>query len=235
MPYQWRRISRSTLVQVMACCLTSPSQYLNHHQDCSVAFAWEQFQKSFINLILNTCSEITRLKLLPPRGQWVKGYTCCASLSLSASLSCASSLFSVEVSVARANLKWLAAFCGWPCWKNTAPRPSKDCHCACVSPKVGPCNQYRDVIWELRCFKTSDARVFVQNFIQAAHHRVFEQQRNIKAPHYWPFVRGIHRSTSQRACNAESVSMPWRHHVPGTKYKGTLRKRDLAKDGREVS
>ena len=33
-------------------------------------------------------------------------------------------------------------------------------------------------------------------------------------PHYWPFVRGsTGQFLSQGACNVESVSMPWCHHV----------------------
>ena len=40
---------------------------------------------------------------------------------------------------------------------------------------------------------------------------------NIKAPYRWPFVKGIHWwFPSQRASNAESVSISWHHHDPRT-------------------
>ena len=67
----WRHRSGSTLAQVMACCLTEPSHYVNQamlidHQRCSVAFTWEQFHKKCSwTLIHNMFSEITHLKLLP--------------------------------------------------------------------------------------------------------------------------------------------------------------------------
>ena len=85
----WHQRSWSTLVQVMAYCLTAPSHQrswstlaqLNqwfvawqrqaitgtnvlYHQRCSVEFTWEQFHK-WINLIHNICSDITLPKLLP--------------------------------------------------------------------------------------------------------------------------------------------------------------------------
>ena len=45
----WRHRYRSTLAQVMACCLTAPSHHtkslhrpmLTYHQRCSMAFSWE--------------------------------------------------------------------------------------------------------------------------------------------------------------------------------------------------
>ena len=48
---------------------------------------------------------------------------------------------------------------------------------------------------------------------------VFHQSDVIKAPHYWPFVRGIHQwpvdSPCKRANNVKIISMSssWRHHV----------------------
>ena len=46
----WRHRSESTLAQVMACCLTAPTHYLNH---CwliiSKAFIWGQFRKRYLS------------------------------------------------------------------------------------------------------------------------------------------------------------------------------------------
>ena len=53
--------------------------------------------------------------------------------------------------------------------------------------------------WRL---KSPTSPLFTQPFVQA------QIKENIKAPRYWPFVRGI-----QRASNAENVSIWWRHHV----------------------
>ena len=39
-----------------------------------------------------------------------------------------------------------------------------------------------------------------------------------KAPHHWPFVLGINRwFTTQRANDAESLSMPWINHMLGSR------------------
>ena len=81
-------MSGSTLDQVMACCLMTPSHYLNqcwviikgvlyHLQKCSVVIS----QEVPINLICNMYSEITLLKLLPhlPRAngsQWICASRC---------------------------------------------------------------------------------------------------------------------------------------------------------------
>ena len=63
-PYDDR--SGSRLAQVMACCLTASSHYLNQCwfiMKCSVAFTWEFPQEIVMNLIPNMCSEIKLLKL----------------------------------------------------------------------------------------------------------------------------------------------------------------------------
>ena len=50
----WWHRSGSTLAQVMACCLTAPSHYLNqcgliYHQQSLVAFIWGQFHKRYLS------------------------------------------------------------------------------------------------------------------------------------------------------------------------------------------
>ena len=47
----WQHRSRSTLAQVMACCLTAPSHYLNQCWliNKSVAFTWGQFHKRYLS------------------------------------------------------------------------------------------------------------------------------------------------------------------------------------------
>ena len=64
--------------------------------------------------------------------------------------------------------------------------------------------------WRL---KSTASRLFTQPFIQA------QIKENIKIPHHWPFY-GNSQVTgefpSNRASNAENVSIWWRHHgVPG--------------------
>ena len=76
----WRQGFRSTLVQVMACCLTAPSHYLNQCwliitkvQWCSSKgnFAWDIWlsQPSVTKISLKI---IFKILLKSPRGQWVK-------------------------------------------------------------------------------------------------------------------------------------------------------------------
>ena len=45
----WWRHMAPTLAQVMACCMTAPSQYpiLTYHQNGAVAFIWGQFYKRY--------------------------------------------------------------------------------------------------------------------------------------------------------------------------------------------
>ena len=49
--------------------------------------------------------------------------------------------------------------------------------------------------------------LFVQQLNQT------NNNKNIKASHHWPILRGVCKIPSQKACNAESVCMLWRHHV----------------------
>ena len=86
----WRQGSWSTLVQVMACCLTAPSHYLNQ---CwliitkrPVMFIWGQFRLRYhshhsLKLAWNYLSKIL---LKSPRGQWVNRCTSKWKLGLSA-------------------------------------------------------------------------------------------------------------------------------------------------------
>ena len=70
-------INESTLAQIIACCLTAPSNYLNQcstsHQWVSVAFTWEQFIVSAQAIILYREFENYTFKIIAtfPRGQWV--------------------------------------------------------------------------------------------------------------------------------------------------------------------
>ena len=74
---KWQQISRSTLVQVMAWCLTAPSHYLNqcwliikcvlqHSRESN--FPWNAHN---INLQDDFESYIVKIPAVPPRGQWV--------------------------------------------------------------------------------------------------------------------------------------------------------------------
>ena len=38
-------------------------------------------------------------------------------------------------------------------------------------------------------------------------------QRNIKAPRHWPLWGGTGEFTTQKASNAENISIWWRHHA----------------------
>ena len=70
-------INESTLAQIIACCLTAPSNYLNQcatsHQWVSVAFTWEQFIISAQAIILYREFENYTFKSIAtfPRSQWV--------------------------------------------------------------------------------------------------------------------------------------------------------------------
>ena len=57
----WHRSGWKLLARAMACCLTTPSHYLNQ---CWVAFTWGQFHKKY-SQTYSKCSEITLSKLLP--------------------------------------------------------------------------------------------------------------------------------------------------------------------------
>ena len=77
----WRQGSRSTLVQVMACCLTAPSHYLNQ---CWLIIAKVQWCSSEGNFHLRYRCHLSlklawkfflKILLKSPRGQWVKTKT----------------------------------------------------------------------------------------------------------------------------------------------------------------
>ena len=80
----WRQRSGSTLAQVMACCLTVPSHYLNvliYHQWGPLAFIWVQFY--FIHQSLKLAEKLLPyISLKSPRGQWVKQVICELHLQL---------------------------------------------------------------------------------------------------------------------------------------------------------
>ena len=60
--------------------------------------------------------------------------------------------------------------------------------------------------------KSPAPQLFVQELVQT------NNKENIKVPHNWPLVGGIHLSPvdcgfpSQRVNNGDKVSMPWHHH-----------------------
>ena len=73
----WRQRSGSTLAQVMACCLTAPSHYLNQCWLIISEVQWHSYKGNFtrdastinpLNLFQNYMSKIS-CKF--PRGQWV--------------------------------------------------------------------------------------------------------------------------------------------------------------------
>ena len=70
----WRHRSGSTLAQIMACCLTAPSHYLNQ---CWLIINKVQLHSSDDNFTrdisaTNINMKIAHLSLTSPRGQWVK-------------------------------------------------------------------------------------------------------------------------------------------------------------------
>ena len=74
----WRHISRSTLAQVMACCLTAPSHYLNQ---CWLIFRKVQWHSVRGNLTRDSSpfnhwnkleNYMTKILFKSPRGQCVK-------------------------------------------------------------------------------------------------------------------------------------------------------------------
>ena len=68
--------------------------------------------------------------------------------------------------------------------------------------------------WAWWRLKSPASRLFTQPFIQA------QIKENIKAPRHWPLWKGIHRwpvnFPSQKASNAENISIWWSHHVWNT-------------------
>ena len=75
----WRQRSGSTLVQVMACCLTAPSHYLNQ---CWLSISSVQWLSSNDNPTRDTSAinhydpfenYISKISFKFPRGQWVNG------------------------------------------------------------------------------------------------------------------------------------------------------------------
>ena len=63
----WRWRSWSTLVQVMACCLTAPSHYLNQRWLIISKILWH----SSGDIIIRFENYIYKIALRSPRGQWV--------------------------------------------------------------------------------------------------------------------------------------------------------------------
>ena len=76
----WRHIAGSTLAQVMACCLTAPSHYLNQ---CWLIISKVQWHPSQSNFTRNTSAishwnylenYLSKILFKSPRGQWVNRY-----------------------------------------------------------------------------------------------------------------------------------------------------------------
>ena len=77
-PYIWRHRSGSTLAQVMACCPTAPSHYLNQcwliicevlHHSPEVSSAGNAHESNHYNAFENY---LFKIKVTIPMGQWVK-------------------------------------------------------------------------------------------------------------------------------------------------------------------
>ena len=73
----WRHRSGSTLVQVMAWCLTAPSHYLNQYWLITSKVQWHSSHGNFtrytspINHWLQFENHLCKLSFKSPRGQWV--------------------------------------------------------------------------------------------------------------------------------------------------------------------
>ena len=73
-----RQGSRSTLAQVMACCLTAPSHYLNQCWLIISKVQWHSSEDNFTKDASGTITEISlknslsKISFKSPRGQWVK-------------------------------------------------------------------------------------------------------------------------------------------------------------------
>ena len=68
---RWRQRSGSTLIQVMACCLTAPSHYLNQCWliICGVNSTGNAYESNHYNAFENY---FFKIKVIIPTGQWVK-------------------------------------------------------------------------------------------------------------------------------------------------------------------
>ena len=70
----WRWRSWSTLVQVMACCLTAPSHYLNQCWLITSKVLWYSSEDIIIRRFEDTNQYIFKITLRSPKGQWANGY-----------------------------------------------------------------------------------------------------------------------------------------------------------------
>ena len=77
----WHYRTRSLSVQVISCCLTAPSRYLNNsltnHQWDLVTIARQQFHMRYLWHQLSKLASklLQEISIMTPRGQWVKA--CC--------------------------------------------------------------------------------------------------------------------------------------------------------------
>ena len=69
----WRQGYGSTLAQVMACCLTAPSHYLNQCWLIIRKVKWYSFEDNFTSDIsgINHWNKLENIPLKSPRGLWV--------------------------------------------------------------------------------------------------------------------------------------------------------------------
>ena len=78
----WRQWSWTTLAQVMACCLTAPSHYLNQCWLIIRGVLWHTSESSFAGIAQGIDSGYEFEKYIlknifkSPRGQWVKAELC---------------------------------------------------------------------------------------------------------------------------------------------------------------
>ena len=72
----WPHRSGSTLAQVMACCLTAPSHYLNQCWLVISKVQWESPQGNFTRefSVINHYNYLFKISWKSPRGQWVISY-----------------------------------------------------------------------------------------------------------------------------------------------------------------
>ena len=89
----WRQWFWTTLAQVMACCLTAPSHYLNQCWLIIRGVLWHTSESSFAGIAQGIDSgyefekDILKNIFKSPRGQWVNARACLLSIAKKVSLS----------------------------------------------------------------------------------------------------------------------------------------------------
>ena len=99
----WRQRSGSTLAQVMACCLTAPSHYLDQSWLIICEVQWHSYQFNFtrdastINHWNPFVNYISKISYKFPRGQWVKTRTDITVIYPASIISCANLVMHLDI------------------------------------------------------------------------------------------------------------------------------------------